>query len=213
MTAPRQAAVTAVRDAPPQPVETMSSTQLARRRRVIDAVVELILEGADEDVQMKEIAERSGVALGTIYRYFSSKDHVLAAALVEWTRGLEQKITTAPARGSAAEQLVAIFRWALRAYQRHPTFASVLIFVANSPDPNASSCYREMGPVVFSTFDPPGIDDATREQVLVLVGALWYHELVEWTKERRSIGEVQTSLERAARFLLPDESASIRSRR
>ncbi len=87
MTAPRRAALTAVRDdSSPQPVETMSSTQLARRQRVLDAVLELILDGADEDMQMKEIADRSNVALGTIYRYFSSKDHVLAAALVEWTR-------------------------------------------------------------------------------------------------------------------------------
>ena len=94
MTAPRRTALTAVRDdSSPQPVETMSSTQLARRQRVLDAVLELILDGADEDMQMKEIADRSNVALGTIYRYFSSKDHVLAAALVEWTRGLEQKIT------------------------------------------------------------------------------------------------------------------------
>ena len=82
----------------------------------------------------------------------------------------------------------------------------MLIFVANSADPNASACYREMGPVVFSTFDPTGLDRETREQVLVLVGALWYHELVEWTKERRTIGEVQSSLERAARFLLPDRA-------
>jgi TetR/AcrR family transcriptional regulator, cholesterol catabolism regulator len=208
MTAPRRATLTEVRDvASAQGVDTMSSTQLARRQRVLDAVLELILAGADEDMQMKEIADRSSVALGTIYRYFSSKDHVLAAALVEWTRGLEQKITAdPPARGSAADQLVAIFRWALRAYQRHPTFASVLIFVANSPDPNASACYREMGPVVFATFDPPEVDDETREQVLALVGALWYHELVEWTNERRTISEVQASLERAARFLLPDGS-------
>jgi AcrR family transcriptional regulator len=182
----------------------MSATQMARRQRVLDAVVDLVLEGADEDVQMKEIADRSGVALGTIYRYFSSKDHVLAAALVEWTRGLEAKLAVRNASGSPADQLVAIFRSALRSYQRHPSFASVLIFVANSTDPNASACYRDMGPVVFSTFDPPDIDVDTREQVVVLIGALWYHELVEWTKQRRTLGEVQTSLERAARFLLPD---------
>jgi AcrR family transcriptional regulator len=183
----------------------MTPSQLARRQRVLDAVLALVHAGADEDMQMKEIADTSGVALGTIYRYFSSKDHLMAAALVEWTRGLEQRLGAGPAvDGSPADQLVTIFRQALRAYQRHPTFASLLIFVANSPDPNASACYREMGPVVFSTFDSSGLDAATREQVLTLVGALWYHELVEWVNGRRAIGEVQTSLERAARFLLPD---------
>jgi hypothetical protein len=80
----------------------------------------------------------------------------------------------------------------------------LLIFVANSSDPSASECYRGMGTVVFSTFDAPDLDAGTREQVLTLIGALWYHELVEWANGRRSIDEVQASLERAVRFLLPN---------
>jgi TetR/AcrR family transcriptional regulator, cholesterol catabolism regulator len=205
MTSVRRAALTALRPEPPQPVDTMTDGQFARRQRVLDAVLELVSEGADEDLSMKEIAERSGVALGTIYRYFSSKDHVLAAALVEWTRGLEQRLDQdAVTTGSPADQLVEIFRQALRAYRRHPTFARILIFVANSSDPSASECYRHMGPVVFSTFEPDEVDTKTREQVLALVGALWYHELVEWVNGRRAIDEVQDSLERAARFLLPN---------
>ncbi len=204
--ATRRTGGTAVRDTvAPQPVETMTPGQLARRQRVLDAVVELVSSGADEDMSMKEIADRSGVALGTIYRYFSSKDHVMAAALVEWTRGLERRLgRSTGATGSAADQLVAIFRQALAAYQRRPAFARLLIFVANSSDPYASQCYREMGPVVFATFDPPGLDPDTRQQVLALVGALWYHELVEWVKGRRDIRDVEASLERAARFLLRD---------
>jgi AcrR family transcriptional regulator len=204
MSAVRRSALTALGPDVPQPVESMSVGQLARRQRVLDAVVDLVNDGADDELQMKEIAERSGVALGTIYRYFSSKDHVLAAALVEWTRGLEQRLDRSAAiTGSPADQLVEIFRQALRAYQRHPTFARVLIFVANSSDPFASACYRDMGPVVFSAFAPPAVDSDTREQVLALIGALWYHELVEWVNGRRDIRDVQDSLERAARFLLP----------
>jgi AcrR family transcriptional regulator len=202
----RRSTLRAVRDLPgPQPLETMTASQLARRARVLDAVIEMVSEGADEEMQMKEIADRSGVALGTIYRYFSSKDHVMAAALVEWTRGLEQRLVTRrQPSGSPADQLIEIVQLALRAYQRHPTFARLLIFVANSSDPAASECYRGMGTVVFSTFDAPDLDAETRDQVLTLIGALWYHELVEWANDRRSIDEVQAALVRAVRFLLPE---------
>ena len=206
MSTVRRTALSAVREPPaPQQVETMNPSQLARRARVLEAVVEMISAGADEEMQMKEIADTSGVALGTIYRYFSSKDHLMAAALVEWTRGLEQRLRTRPTpSGSPADQLIAIIRLALRAYQRYPSFARLLIFVANSSDAYASDCYRQMGPVVYSTFDAPELDPDTREQVLTLIGALWYRELVEWANGRRPIGEVQASLERAVRFLLPD---------
>ena len=79
--------------APPQAVDTMSAAQLDRRQRVLDAVVDLVASGRVEDWGMKDVAERSGVALGTIYRYFSSKDHVAAAALLEWARADRQHRT------------------------------------------------------------------------------------------------------------------------
>ena len=59
--------------------------QLDRRRRVIDAAFELGADGGYDAVQMRDVAATANVALATIYRYFSSKDHLLAAAMSEWT--------------------------------------------------------------------------------------------------------------------------------
>ena len=76
--------------AAPQSPDSMTAAQLVRRQRLVTTVIELISAGdalAPEDIQMKEIADRSGVALGTVYRYFSSKDHLLAAALLQWASG------------------------------------------------------------------------------------------------------------------------------
>ena len=64
----------------------MTPRQLERRRRVIAAVQELVDEGRVRDLQVKEIGERAGVSLAAIYRYFSSKEHILAEALLEWAR-------------------------------------------------------------------------------------------------------------------------------
>jgi|RhiMethySRZTD1v2_1073278.scaffolds.fasta_scaffold02655_21 TetR/AcrR family transcriptional regulator, cholesterol catabolism regulator len=88
--------------APPQAVDTMSAAQLDRRRRVLDAVIELVAAGRVDDWGMKDVAERSGVALGTIYRYFSSKDHVAAAALLEWARTLDAGRAVRRSGGGAA---------------------------------------------------------------------------------------------------------------
>ena len=67
-------------------IETLTPNQAARRERVIDAALELAAEGGYDAVQMRDVAGRAQVALGTIYRYFSSKDHLLAAAQVELWR-------------------------------------------------------------------------------------------------------------------------------
>ena len=64
----------------------MTPRQRERRTRVLVAVHELVEEGRVRDLQVKEIAERSGVSLAAIYRYFSSKEHLLAEALLDWAQ-------------------------------------------------------------------------------------------------------------------------------
>ena len=120
---------------PPAP-ETMSPNQLARRRRVLEAVIGLVADGGIEEMQMRELAERSGVALGTVYRYFSSKDHVVAAALVEWAGQLDQSVSSRPLpSGTMAERLKALLRQGVRPFRREPNFAALMMRAASSNRP------------------------------------------------------------------------------
>ena len=58
-----------------------STAQRERRRRILDATVALASKGGFDAVQMRAVAERADVALGTLYRYFPSKIHLLVSAL------------------------------------------------------------------------------------------------------------------------------------
>jgi TetR/AcrR family transcriptional regulator, cholesterol catabolism regulator len=193
----------------PQAPETMTPAQLARRQRLVDAVVELIGEGRDEELQMKEISERAGVALGTVYRYFSSKDHLLAAALVQWAGGLATSPRPVASRGEPAEQLRTVLHQALRAYRRQPNFARILVAVSNSSDPYASECFQQLGAVVFPALTPTldGVEGDRAQGVLRVVGAVWYHGLSEWVKGRMSIDEVEDLLDRTCNLLLAQSVA------
>ena len=81
---------------------TLTRAQQARRQRVIDAAMSLALEGGYEAVQMRDVAARADVAMGTVYRYFTSKDHLLAAALVHWVEQLDNRLAQLPAQGDTA---------------------------------------------------------------------------------------------------------------
>src|SRR5271165_4696690 len=94
----------------------LTRAQEARRQRVVDAAMELGLEGGYEAVQMRDVAARAHVAMGTVYRYFSSKDHLLAAALVYWVEQLDQRLAQVPPRGrNAPERVLDVLDRALRA--------------------------------------------------------------------------------------------------
>ena len=73
--------------------DPLTKSQAARRQRVLLAALELGADGGYEAVQMRDVAASAEVALGTIYRYFPSKDALLAAAMLEWMEDLERRVT------------------------------------------------------------------------------------------------------------------------
>ena len=58
-----------------------SAAQRDRRKRILDATIALASRGGFDAVQMRAVAEQADVALGTLYRYFPSKIHLLVSAL------------------------------------------------------------------------------------------------------------------------------------
>lgn len=69
-----------------------------KREAILQATLELVAEHGFHDAPCSMIAERAGVAAGTIYRYFDNKDELINALYLE----LEAKITAALLEGYAA---------------------------------------------------------------------------------------------------------------
>lgn len=63
----------------PNPIQTMLVA--ARRTQILDAAITVFSEKGFHRATIKEIARVAGIADGTIYTYFASKDEVLLAVL------------------------------------------------------------------------------------------------------------------------------------
>src|SRR2546423_5352817 len=74
-----------------------TEAQRARRRRILRAAADLATEGGFDAVQMREVAERADVALGTLYRYFPSKIHLLVSVLADEMEALHDRLKAASA--------------------------------------------------------------------------------------------------------------------
>ena len=71
--------------------ETGSTAQNERRKRIIDTTIALASKGGYDAVQMRTVAEKADVALGTLYRYFPSKIPLLVTGLArEFERSLDK---------------------------------------------------------------------------------------------------------------------------
>jgi TetR/AcrR family transcriptional regulator, cholesterol catabolism regulator len=194
------------------PPARLTRSQAARRQRVITAALELAASGGYEAVQMRDVATTAGVALGTIYRYFSSKDHLLAAALVDWVGELEARVSQRPPVGdTTADRVVSILQRATRAMEREPKLTEAVVTALSSSDANAAECQREvsdgMNRIMARAFGdelpPEQRDDITR-----VMGHVWFSSLVGWVNGWSGISKVGDEVQLAARLLLSPYDAA-----
>ncbi len=109
------------------PKNATTEAQRARRQRVIDAGLALLRSRDYDKIQVKDVAEEANVALGTVYNYFSSKDHLFAEVLIAWAATLGPNISRNPLRGNTdIERLTEVFHRSVRAFQRQPNFARLV---------------------------------------------------------------------------------------
>src|SRR6267142_1026209 len=87
-----------------------------RKKRCIDAAIALAAEGGYDAVQMRDVAARAEVALGTLYRHYTSKDQLLLALLAHQASTLRERLDQRPPRGDApADRVADVLRRATRA--------------------------------------------------------------------------------------------------
>ena len=67
--------------------------------RIFDVAIQLAEEGGYDNVRQRDVAARAGVALGTLYKRFRSKEDILSAALDRETEKLERKLEKGPVKG------------------------------------------------------------------------------------------------------------------
>jgi len=189
----------------PEPA-TLTTSQAARRERVIRAALDLGSSGGYDAVQMRDVATTAGVALGTIYRYFTSKDHLLAAAMVEWVHDLEHRVGQRPPRGATtAERVVDVLRRATRAMERDPLLSEAVVTALLSPDRGAAVCQEDVSAsmnrilslALGSDFDP-----AFQTQVTRTLGHVWFAALIGWVNGWSGMDKVANEVDLATHLVL-----------
>jgi AcrR family transcriptional regulator len=176
----------------------LSESQRARRDRIIDAALQLSRRRAFEQIQMKDVAEASGVALGTMYQYFSSKDHLFAEALVHWGGLLPDNVQRRPLEGDdPARRLTEVLHRAVRAFQQQPNLAKLVTALAVSSDPFAVEAIARLDHTTGAVFRGAlvGLDDPTAESMVRIIDHVMAGVLRLWSAGRISIDEVYRSLD------------------
>jgi AcrR family transcriptional regulator len=110
-----------------RPVAPETPGQRARYDRVLAAATEVLAAGGREAVQMKDLAQRAGVSLATLYRYFPSKDYVLLAVTLSRYQAAWRQVSAEVPRGDTVRaRVTAHLLREFRAQQRDQRLTAAL---------------------------------------------------------------------------------------
>lgn len=185
--------------------DALTTSQAARRQRVLLAALQLGADGGYEAVQMRDVAATAEVALGTIYRYFPSKDALLAAAMVEWMEDLERRVTQkAPKGDTTTERVFDVLRRAVATMERQPKLSEAVITALTSDDRDAGGASVAttdvMQRVMLRAF-PDDVDPATEAAIAKVLGHVWFSCLITWSNGVNDLVWVAEELETACHVL------------
>jgi TetR/AcrR family transcriptional regulator, cholesterol catabolism regulator len=163
---------------------TLTKSQAARRERVIRAALELAAEGGYEAVQMRDVASRGEVALGTIYRYFPSKDALLLSVMVQWLGDLEQRVTRHPPTGATTvDRIMDVLGRAVRSMDREPRLTRAVIAAMTAGDPASVDAIGDvtqaMARIMEAAF-PDDVDPALEAAAAKVLGHVWWSATISW---------------------------------
>ena len=193
----------------------LTDRQAERRQRVLVAAIDLAAEGGYDSVQMREVAERADVALGTLYHYFSSKDHLLAESLNEWLRGLQESVKRRPATGDTnRERVLDLLARTTHSMAGNEQVSAALIGGLVAEGEQVAACQEALH-VSFSAMMASAFDDdfptARRDEIIRSLEHVWFSCLIGWKNDWMTFDKAISDLEDAANLLL-DDSAGLNPR-
>jgi TetR/AcrR family transcriptional regulator, cholesterol catabolism regulator len=188
-------------------VDVLTPVQRQRRQRIVDAAVGLAAEGGYDAVQMREVALRADVALGTLYRYFASKEHLLVSALAEHVADLRGRLVERPPRGEDdATRVMDVIKRVTRALQREPNVISAMLKSLISSGAGVEEAVLPIGGqmtaiVVTAMRHSPETVERDRA-VAEVIQQVWLASLLWWVAGRAPARQVEEKVERAVVLLL-----------
>jgi AcrR family transcriptional regulator len=196
-----------------------SPVQRERRTRILDTTIALASQGGFDAVQMRAVAEQADVALGTLYRYFPSKIHLLVTALAREFERADAAMASHPVPGDTrADRVIHLLRSLTRGLQDDQHLTEALTRAFMFADRSARQEINGVGLLLIRmltrAMEPEAVvqgaggagptdEDADEDAAIARVIAdVWLAALMAWVTGRSSAEETSAHMERAVRLIL-----------
>jgi AcrR family transcriptional regulator len=179
-----------------------------RTRRILDAAVQLAEAGGFAAVRLRDVAQTSGVALGTVYKRFRSKEDLLMGVLSQELHDLRTQLADSPVCGpTPLVRVIGFFAFLTDFLCRRPNLARAVVRSAASGEKALSERLASFNAALFAlSFSalqggagrPPSAGEAVMLPALIQV---WFSALCGWAGNLYDRAAVVEQVAAAARLM------------
>jgi len=161
-------------------------------------------EQSHTQTQMRDIAEASGLALGTVYRYFPSKELLLASVFETWCEGYWGMLGVASEGQVNVDRLIDIAHRSVQAYIDEPNILEMLIALQSSTEPAIKEKLAAINRRAAQFFldNLHGLPEAAAAGIVDIVFSVMGAKLAAWGAGQISTEQVYQGIQNTVRLLL-----------
>lgn len=180
-----------------------------RTQRIIDTAIDLAERDGYGAVRLRDVASQADVALGTVYRRFSSKEDILVAALEQEIERLAVEVGSVPPEGDTAlTRLDAFFRLGTQRLLAKPNLARALLRAVASGDEGVAervaSFHSVMTDMIIAALHHGDPDSATDDECVAafVLQQVYFTSLVGWSGGLHDEDSITVQVITAAELML-----------
>ncbi len=192
-------------------VQPAAPQKRQRRAMILDAALVIGSEGGYDAVQMRKVAERANIAVGTLYRYFPSKVHLLVSVLGRQFERFDASHNWAVTGATPHQRLRRVVDRINDEWQRNLALTEAMTRAFVFADTSAAEEVAHAANVFEGMLARALSGGEPREEqhdIARVICDVWLANLTVWLTRRVPAAEVCQRLDHAMRLLVGDDEHS-----
>lgn len=178
----------------------------ARRREVIlDSAAAIAIDGGYDAVKMRAVADGAGIAVGTLYRYFPSKPHVLVAVLTRAFERLGAERDWADTGVSPRQRVGHLNARLHEEWRSKPSLTEAVTRAFVFADASATAEVDHAAAVIehlLGVAIAGGEPNPQQHRLAAVILDIWLASLIAWVRHGTSAAAVADRLDRSIALIL-----------
>jgi AcrR family transcriptional regulator len=176
-----------------------------KRENILDCTTQIATNGGYDAVKMRAVADSAGIAVGTLYRLYPSKPHVLVAVLAREFERIGADRDWAATAGSSRLRVEHLNARLCQEWHTRPALTEAVTRAFVLADGSASAEVDRAEAVIEHLIGlaiAGGEPNPRQHRLAAIISNIWLASLIAWVRQATSAADVALRLQRSIGLII-----------